>query len=118
VGLRAAGTIAGYLVWLIVLDGSVTAAAIGFARRDLVGDFLTRYWRSSLLAALLGLANFALAMVALGLGPVVEIAALRETSVVFAAFLGTRLLGEGFARRRLIAAACVLAGIAWLQLFR
>jgi drug/metabolite transporter (DMT)-like permease len=118
VGLRAAGTIAGYIVWLIVLDGSVTAATIGFARGRAVRDFLTRHWRPSLGAAALGLTNFAMAMVALGLGPMVEIAALRETSIVFAAFLGARFLGEGFARRRMLAAACACAGIVWLQLFR
>lgn len=117
-GLRAGGTIAGYIVWLIVLDGSVTATAIGLARRSLVGNFLTRQWKTSLLAAALGLVNFALAMAALGLGSMVEIAALRETSVVIAAFLGARLLGEGFARRRLVAALCVFSGIAGLQLFR
>jgi drug/metabolite transporter (DMT)-like permease len=118
IGLRAAGTIAGYIVWLILLDGSVTSASIALVRGRTVRDFLTSHWRASLLAAALGLVNFALAMVALGLGSIVEIAALRETSIVFAAFLGSHLLREGFARRRVLAAACVFAGIAWLQLFR
>lgn len=117
-GLRAGGTLAGYIVWLIALDGSVTASAIAMARRGLVSNFLTQNWKASLLAAVLGLTNFALAMVALGLGSIVEIAALRETSVVIAAFLGTRLLGEGFARRRMLAALLVFAGIVELQLFR
>ena len=117
-GLRAGGTIAGYIVWLILFDGSVTASAIAVARRGLVSSFLTQHWKSSLVAAVLGVANFALAMAALGLGPMVEIAALRETSVVIAAFLGTRLLGEGFARRRMAAALCVFAGIVWLQFSR
>jgi drug/metabolite transporter (DMT)-like permease len=116
VGLRLAGTLSGYIVWLIVLDGSLTAAAVALARRGEAAAFLAQQWRKCLLTAALGLLNFGLAMIALGLGPVVGIAALRETSVVFAAFIGTRYLGEGFGRRRIVAAVLVAAGIVLIQL--
>jgi len=45
-----------------------------------------------------------------------NVASLRETSVVIAALIGTRLLGEGFAARRVAAALCVALGVALLQL--
>jgi drug/metabolite transporter (DMT)-like permease len=115
VGLRLGGTIAGYIVWLIVLDGSLTAAAVGLARRRQAAAFLSRHWRKALLAAVFGLVNFGMAMIALGIGPVIGIAALRETSVVFAAFIGSRYLGEGFGRRRIGAALLVAAGIAVMR---
>ena len=68
------------------------------------------HWRATSLADGLGVTNFALALYALLLGPMVEIAALRETIVLFAAFIGTKFLNEGFARRRVLAAAGVLVG--------
>lgn len=47
------------------------------------------------------------AMSVLAMAPVV---ALRETSVVFAAIIGSVFLREGFAGRRIAAAATVLVG--------
>ena len=47
---------------------------------------------------------------AMQIAPVTSIAPLRETSILFGAFLGIRMLGEGDGRRRLIAAAIMAVG--------
>jgi drug/metabolite transporter (DMT)-like permease len=117
-GLRASGSAASYIAWLIVVDGALTTTLIAAVRWRGIVQFVQRRWGHCLLATTLGLVNFTMAMYALALGAMVEIAALRETSVVFAAFLGTRFLGEGFARRRIGAAACVAAGMFSMQIFR
>jgi drug/metabolite transporter (DMT)-like permease len=44
-----------------------------------------------------------------------KVSALRETSVVFAALMGTVLLGESFGRRRILAAFALAAGLALMQ---
>jgi uncharacterized membrane protein len=43
------------------------------------------------------------------------VSAIRETSVVFAALMGTLFLNEGFGRRRLIAAAALAMGLVLMQ---
>jgi drug/metabolite transporter (DMT)-like permease len=43
--------------------------------------------------------------------PLAEVAAIRETSVVFAALIGMKLFAERFGTRRVAAAALVAAGI-------
>jgi uncharacterized membrane protein len=48
-------------------------------------------------------------------GAMASVAALRETSVVFAALIGTLLLGEAFGARRIVAAAGVALGVILLQ---
>ena len=48
--------------------------------------------------------------------PVALVAAVRETSVVFAAALGAMFLGERFTLRRAGATATVLAGLVALRL--
>jgi uncharacterized membrane protein len=48
--------------------------------------------------------------------PVAAVAALRETSVLFAALIGAVWLKEGFGVMRLVGAASVVAGIAALKL--
>jgi drug/metabolite transporter (DMT)-like permease len=45
-----------------------------------------------------------------------SVAALRESSVLFAALLGTRLLGEPFGRRRAIAALVLVVGLVLIQM--
>jgi drug/metabolite transporter (DMT)-like permease len=65
------------------------------------------------LAALSPLA-YILVLVALTLAPVSLVAPGREASIVIASVLGARVLGEGDGRRRLVAAAVILAGIACL----
>jgi drug/metabolite transporter (DMT)-like permease len=44
-----------------------------------------------------------------------HVSALRETSVIIAALIGTRLMHEPFGRRRVLAASLVALGIVLLQ---
>jgi drug/metabolite transporter (DMT)-like permease len=44
-----------------------------------------------------------------------SVSALRETSVIMAALIGTRLLREPFGRRRLVAASVVALGVMLLE---
>jgi len=48
--------------------------------------------------------------------PMAVVAALRETSVIMAALIGTWYLGEGSGRLRLVAAALVSGGIVIMSL--
>ncbi len=48
--------------------------------------------------------------------PLAAVAALRETSVLFAALIGAFWLKEGFGAMRLAGAASVVAGVAALKL--
>ena len=62
------------------------------------------------------LAAYAIVLWAMTRAPVAAVAALRETSVLFAALIGAVWLKEGFGMMRLIGAASVVAGIAALKL--
>ena len=55
--------------------------------------------------------GYGIAIYALALGPMAHIAALRETSVLFGALMGTLLLGEPFGRRRIVAATVIVAAL-------
>ena len=64
-----------------------------------------------LLAGALSLVAYGTVLWAQTRAPLAEVAAIRETSVVFAALIGMRLFAEGFGTRRVVAAALVAAGI-------
>jgi drug/metabolite transporter (DMT)-like permease len=55
------------------------------------------------------------ALYAFSLMETAKVSALRETSVVFAALMGSLFLGESFGRRRLIAALALAAGLIVMQ---
>jgi drug/metabolite transporter (DMT)-like permease len=101
---------------LFVLDGAFVSLLVVLARRRAVLPFIAGHWRATLAAGILGVLTYGLALLALAMGPVADIAALRETSIVFAALLGTYVLGESFGRKRVTAALAAAAGIALMYL--
>jgi drug/metabolite transporter (DMT)-like permease len=75
-------------------------------------------WRMYILTGAVSLVTYALVMIAVRRAPVGYVAALRESSVLVAAFIGWKYLDEGSAHRRLVAAGVVVAGLVLLVLAR
>jgi drug/metabolite transporter (DMT)-like permease len=69
-----------------------------------------------LLAGALSLVAYGIVLWAQTKAPLAEVAAIRETGVVFAALIGAKLLHERFGLRRLAAALVVAAGIVLISL--
>jgi drug/metabolite transporter (DMT)-like permease len=115
-GARASGNAAAYVSWLIFLEGLPFLFWV-IARR---GKPAVRYLRASASRGLVGgacsLAAYGIVLWAMTRAPVAAVAALRETSVLFAALMGSLWLKEGFGLPRLAGAASVVLGIAALKL--
>jgi drug/metabolite transporter (DMT)-like permease len=115
-GARASGNAAAYVSWLIFLEGLPFLFWV-FARR---GKTAWNYVRASAPRGLIGgacsLAAYGIVLWAMTRAPVAAVAALRETSVLFAALIGSLWLKEGFGLPRLAGAASVVAGVAALKL--
>lgn len=73
-------------------------------------------WRHALVVATLGPLAYVLVLYAARLAPLSHVAPAREVSMLFAAVLGGRLLGEGDRGLRLLGAAGMAAGVALLAL--
>lgn len=116
IGLRAAPQPYIYIVWLFAADGAFVASVMMLMRRGRVLGHLKREWRYTLVAGTLGVLSYGLALVALSMGTIAEIAALRETSVVFATLIGILLLKESYGTRRIMASIAIVAGAALLQI--
>lgn len=76
------------------------------------------YWRRFLIMGLASGVTYALVQIAFQRAPVGYVTCLRESSVVIAAFVGARYLGEGQAIRRTAAACVVVVGLLLLVLGR
>lgn len=115
-GVRASGTVEGYVVWLFVFIGlPFGLAVLALKRGAFVRHAATHWWRGAAGAVLSGM-SYGIALWAMTRAPVAPVAALRETSVIFAALIGAWLLQEGHLKERLWGATAVLAGLVALKL--
>ena len=73
-------------------------------------------WRHALVVATLGPLGYILVLYALQLAPLSHVAPAREVSMLVAALLGGRLLGEGDRTLRLLGAGCIAGGVMALAL--
>jgi drug/metabolite transporter (DMT)-like permease len=89
-------------------------AALG-DRAALVAAWRTQ-WRHALVVATLGPLAYVLVLYAVKLAPLSHVAPAREVSMLFAALIGGRLLGEGDRGWRLLGAGCIGAGVVALAL--
>ena len=83
--------------------------------RDVVGQ-VQPVLIAGFAGGLVSIAAYGLVLVAQTSGATAAVAALRETSIVIGALIGTLFLGERFGRSRVVAAAVVAVGIALVSL--
>lgn len=115
-GVRRAGGVVGYTAWLLLALGmGVLGYALVVYGRGLAA-VLRRQWWLALVGGALGWASYALVLWAQTRGALAAVAALRETSVVAAAVIGTLFFGERFGRRRIVATLLIAAGVVLLNL--
>jgi drug/metabolite transporter (DMT)-like permease len=113
-GIRLAENPFTFLAWFFVVDGLVfPVLAVGWYRRMAAPPPLGPLMLRGVAGGLLGFVSFGAVMLATRLDKVGEAAALRETSVVFAALIGWLFLGERIGQTRaalmvLIAGGAVL----------
>jgi drug/metabolite transporter (DMT)-like permease len=115
-GVRAAGDVPSYVAWLFLVDGLPFVAVATAVRGRAAFAAWRTSWRAGLLSGALAVSGYGLVIWAMSRAPIPHVSALRETSVVIAALIGTFVLGEPFGARRVAAAAVVTVGIALLLL--
>lgn len=115
-GVRNAGTVAGYTGWLFLLQGPVLPLAAVAVRRRLLWRQVRPHLRAGLVGGLLSLAAYALVLWAQTRGALAPIAALRETSVIVGAVIGAVVFGEPFGRWRIAATVLVAGGVLLITL--
>jgi drug/metabolite transporter (DMT)-like permease len=115
-GARAAQNPHVYTVWLFLLDGLMMLVFALLRRgRPVLGDF-AGFWKAGLIGGALSLASYAIAIWAMTVAPIALVAALRETSVLFAAVIAVVILKEPLQRPRVIAALMIVAGLVLIRL--
>ncbi len=114
-GVRAAPDPFTYVLWFFVAHGvSVLTTAPAVRGRAVVIE-ARKQWRLGALVAALSITTYGAAMLAYRLGATAQLAALRETSVLFGALLAVIFLKETMNARRWLAAGIIVLGALLLQ---
>jgi drug/metabolite transporter (DMT)-like permease len=104
-----------YNSWADALTGLSYLPIILFLRGRAVVATFAQDWRRGLIGGLAAFFGYAIVVWAMTRAPIAAVAALRETSVVFAAIIGVAVLGEPFHAQRAIAVLVILGGVILLR---
>jgi drug/metabolite transporter (DMT)-like permease len=115
-GARLADSAHQYVAWLFVLDMLPMLAGVLLVKRRAFAAALATDWRAGLAGGLLSLVAYWIAIWAMTVAPIPIVAALRETSILFALFIGMIWLGERVTPIRAASIALVLCGLALMRL--
>jgi drug/metabolite transporter (DMT)-like permease len=115
-GVRISGSFLGYTGWLMLAQSTVVPVAALARRGRRLHAALRPVWLIGLAGGVLSVLAYGLVLWAQTRGALATVAALRESSIILAAVIGSVFFHERFGRARIAAAVCVTAGIAALYL--
>jgi drug/metabolite transporter (DMT)-like permease len=115
-GARLAATASSYAAWLFTVDAVWTLALCFFLRGRGVLSAMLPEWKIGIVTGLLGGAAYWIAMWAMTRAPIASVAALRETSILFALMISVFALREAVTRWRIAAVLFIVAGVVALRL--
>jgi drug/metabolite transporter (DMT)-like permease len=115
-GVRSGASAEYFIGWSFFLGSvPIVLTTLVVRRADGLAAF-RRLGAQAIGGGLMATIGYAIALWALSRAPMASVASLRESSVLFAAILGTRLLGESFGRRRVVSALLLAVGLVLVQI--
>ncbi|MGI9357368.1 MAG: DMT family transporter [Rhizobiaceae bacterium] len=115
-GAREAGTAVGFIAWLTVINALVFAVVIGITNRGTLTKVATDGKRALLIGGTASVLAYVLVVWAMTQAPIALVTTLRETSTVFALFIGVFVLKEPISPMKVVAVALTMAGVLLLRL--
>ena len=116
IGARVSGNAHAYAALLFLLDGSCMAAFALWRRGQSILTEARIYWKTGLFGGALSVTSYWIVIWAMTVAPIAIVAALRETSVLFAAVISVVILKEQLRPARVIAALMIVFGLALIRL--
>lgn len=114
-GARVSGNASGFILWAIAIDGPLMLAYGTLARGNAAMRALRTGWKQGLAAGAMSAGAYWIVVWAFTQAPLAMVAALRETSVVFAMLIAAFLLKEKVPPRRWAAAGLIGGGVVLMR---
>ena len=115
-GARVSGAPVAYVAWVFVVDGCFFSLGMVALRGWDVIPRNWRAWRMGIFASAASYGAYAVSIWAMTLAPIAVVAALRETSILFAVLIGWLVFGERMSGEKALAAVTIVAGVMLMRL--
>ncbi len=115
-GARVSGSPAAYVAWVFVADGTFFTVGMIALRGWNVIPSGRRAWTLGAFASTASYGAYAVSIWAMTLAPIAVVAALRETSILFAVLIGWLVFGERMTGEKAVASLVIVAGVLLLRL--
>ncbi|MCL4068246.1 DMT family transporter [Pseudomonas sp. GX19020] len=110
-GARISGNAVSYIAWVFVADGLIFSLGMLAMRGRKVVPLGFQAWKMGTIGAAASFGAYAIAVWAMTIAPIALVAALRETSILFAVLIGWLVFGERMSREKAAAALVIVAGV-------
>lgn len=110
-GARISGAPAAYVAWVFVADGTFFTLGMLALRGWGVIPRDGRAWRMGAFASAASYGAYAVSIWAMTFAPIAVVAALRETSILFAVLIGWLVFGERMTGEKAVASVVIVAGV-------
>jgi drug/metabolite transporter (DMT)-like permease len=114
-GVRSVASAENFIGWSFFLGSVPMVMTTIVVRRSSGLAAWRRLGPYAIGGGLMATLGYSIALWALSRAPMASVASLRESSVLFAAILGTRVLGDSFGRRRVVSALVLVVGLILVQ---
>ncbi len=115
-GARVAGNATQFTAWLFIINAIIFGAATLATQGAQSFKASRKTWAIGTFAGTLSLTTYWIAVWAMTIAPIALVTALRESSVLFAVFIGVVWMKERAELGKLVAAVVILAGIALIRI--
>lgn len=116
IGVRLSAAPIAYTLWIMIFQGIILVGwrcAVNYV--DLI-NYAKTYWRLGIIGALGMMLSYGLALWAMTFAPVVMVAALRETSILFAMIISAIFLKEVLTIAKVTGICLIMAGVIAIRL--
>lgn len=115
-GARSAASATSYIAWLYVLDAVWCVAFALALRGPRIVSAMAPEWKTGALTGSLAAGSYWIAAWAFTQAPIAAVAALRESSILFAMLISVIVLREAVTGWRIVAALFIVAGVVALRI--
>lgn len=109
-GIRLSGSPISYILWSFVLSGLIFFMFALKMQYHQMGNYFRHNWHFGLIGGIGSFFSYGLALWAMTLAPVAIVAALRETSILFATLISIFILKEQVNVIRIVSSCIILIG--------
>ncbi len=115
-GARVSGDAVAYVAWLFILNAVIFSALLLAVKGRAAVPRGARAWGGGAVAASASYAAYAISIWAMTVAPIALVAALRESSILFAVLIGWLIFGERMRSEKALAAVLILTGVVLTRL--